>query len=390
MLNWSYPPFQIPKEIYIAWDCKKKGEKNETIWNQLFLDYEKRYFKLAKEFRRRQEKLLPKHWQKIWTELLATMQESRENNATRNLSLKCLNSFAPLLPELVGGSADLSKSNGTKWIGAAIQSQNNGIGNYVEYGVREFAMTAIVNGMALYGGFIPFAGTFLTFSDYARNAVRLAAMMKIHTIFVYSHDSIGVGEDGPTHQPIEQLPSLRMIPGLHVWRPCDGVETVIAWKKMIEKSGPSCLLLSRQTVIHQERNKQQIIQISHGGYVLWESAPEPEVILIATGSEVSITMVAAKELAKKSIHVRVVSMPCCEIFKEQDIDYRNSVLPSTIKKRVAVEAAYPDYWHQFVGCEGQIIGIDRFGISAPWQMVYREYGFTVENIINVVLTNFIF
>ncbi len=384
ILNWPHPPFEIPEEIYAAWDCKEKGEKNETQWNRLFTEYEKQHPDLAKEFRRRQEKELPEQWEQTGKELLATMQASKENNATRKLSLKCLNTFAPLLPELIGGSADLSESNCTKWTGATIQGQDNRSGNYIEYGVREFAMTAIMNGMALHGGFIPFAGTFLTFSDYARNAVRLAAMMKAHAIFIYSHDSIGLGEDGPTHQPIEQLPSLRMIPGLHVWRPCDGVETAVAWKKIIEEPGANCLLLTRQTVAHQDRDEKQIAQIVKGGYILWESAANPEVILIASGSEVAVTIEAAKALAKENISVRVVSMPCCELFKKQNTDYRNSVLPPNVKKRVAIEAAHPDYWYQFVGYEGRVIGIDRFGASAPWQVVYREYGFTVENILNVV------
>ncbi len=385
ILNWPHPPFEIPEEIYAAWDCKEKGEKNETQWNRLFTEYEKQHPDLAKEFRRRQEKELPEQWEQTGKELLATMQASKENNATRKLSIKCLNTFAPLLPELIGGSADLSESNCTKWTGATIQGQDNRSGNYIEYGVREFAMTAIMNGMALHGGFIPFAGTFLTFSDYARNAVRLAAMMKAHAIFIYSHDSIGLGEDGPTHQPIEQLPSLRMIPGLHVWRPCDGVETAVAWKKIIEEPGATnCLLLTRQTVAHQDRDEKQIAQIVKGGYILWESAANPEVILIASGSEVAVTIEAAKALAKENISVRVVSMPCCELFKKQNTDYRNSVLPPNVKKRVAIEAAHPDYWYQFVGYEGRVIGIDRFGASAPWQVVYREYGFTVENILNVV------
>ena len=384
ILNWPHPPFEIPEDIYAAWDCKKKGEKNETQWNRLFTEYEKQYPDLAKEFRRRQEKELPEQWEQTGKELLATMQESKENNATRKLSLKCLNTFAPLLPELIGGSADLSESNCTKWTSTTIQGQDNHSGNYIEYGVREFAMTAIMNGMALHGGFIPFAGTFLTFSDYARNAVRLAAMMKTHVIFIYSHDSIGLGEDGPTHQPIEQLPSLRMIPGLHVWRPCDGVETVVAWKNIIEEPGANCLLLTRQTVAHQDRDKKQIAQIVKGGYILWESVANPEVILIASGSEVAVTIEAAKVLAKENISIRVVSMPCCEIFKKQNTNYRNSVLSPNVKKRVAIEAAHPDYWYQFVGYEGRVIGIDRFGASAPWQVVYREYGFTVENILNVV------
>ncbi len=384
ILNWPHPPFEIPEEIYAAWDCKEKGEKNETQWNRLFTEYEKQHPDLAKEFRRRQQKELPEQWEQIGKELLATMQESKENNATRKLSLKCLNIFAPLLPELIGGSADLSESNCTKWTGATIQGQDNRSGNYIEYGVREFAMTTIMNGMALHGGFIPFAGTFLTFSDYARNAVRLAAMMKTHAIFIYSHDSIGLGEDGPTHQPIEQLPSLRMIPGLHVWRPCDGVETAVAWKNMIKEPGANCLLLTRQTVAHQDRDEKQIAQIVKGGYILWEFSGNPKVILIASGSEVAVTIEAAKALAKENISVRVVSMPCCEIFKKQNTDYRNSVLLPNVKKRVAIEAAHPDYWYQFVGYEGRVIGIDRFGASAPWQVVYREYGFTVENILNVV------
>ncbi|MBW5802587.1 transketolase [Coxiella endosymbiont of Ornithodoros amblus] len=384
ILNWPHPPFEIPEEIYAAWDCKEKGEKNEIQWNRLFTEYEKQHPDLAKEFRRRQQKELPKQWEQTGKELLAMMQESKENNATRKFSLKCLNTFALLLPELIGGSADLSESNCTKWTGATIQGQDNRSGNYIKYGVREFAMTTIMNGMALHGGFIPFAGTFLTFSDYARNALRLAAMMKIHAIFIYSHDSIGLGEDGPTHQPIEQLPSLRMIPGLRVWRPCDGVETAVAWNNMIKEPGPNCLLLTRQTVAHQDRDEKQITQIVKGGYILWEFFGNREVILIASGSEVAVTIEAAKALAKENISVRVVSMPCCEIFKKQDTDYRNSVLPPNVKKRVAIEAAHPDYWYQFVGYEGRVIGIDRFGASAPWQVVYREYGFTVENILNVV------
>ena len=384
ILNWPYPPFKIPPEIYAAWDCREKGEKNEAQWNKLFSDYQKQYFELAKEFQRRQEKRLPLEWKETWDDLFALMQRSKESNATRKLSLKCINAFAPLLPELIGGSADLSESNCTKWTSATIQSLDNRIGNYIEYGVREFGMSAMVNGIALHGGFIPFAGTFLTFSDYARNAVRLAAMMKTHAIFIYSHDSICLGEDGPTHQPIEQLPSLRMIPDLHVWRPCDGIETAVAWKKMLEEPAPYCLLLTRQTVTYQVRNEKQIAQITRGGYILWESSVKPTVILIATGSEVTVTVEVAKMLAEKNVAVRVVSMPCCELFKKQDENYRHFVLPANVKKRVAIEAAHPDYWYQFVGYEGRVIGIDRFGASAPWKVIYREYGFTVENIMNAV------
>ncbi len=244
-------------------------------------------------------------------------------------------------------------------------------------------MTAIVNGIALHGGFIPFAGTFLTFSDYARNAIRLAALTQAHSIFVYSHDSIALGEDGPTHQPIEHLPSLRMIPGLHVWRPCDGTEVAVAWREMIQHHGPSCLVLTRQKVTHQNRNAQQVELITRGGYVLWEATELPQIILIATGSEVMITVEAAKAL-KQTIPVRVISMPCCEIFKNQDIEYQKLVLPSHITKRIVIEAAYPDYWYQFVGHEGKVIGINQFGASAPYQMIYREYGFTQERIIETV------
>ncbi len=316
-------------------------------------------------------------------EFILNSEKFKEDNATRKLSLQCLNAIVSSLPEIIGGSADLSESNCTKWFGASILSQENRQGNYIEYGVREFAMTAIVNGIALHGGFIPFAGTFLTFSDYARNAVRLAALTKAHSIFVYSHDSIGLGEDGPTHQPIEQLPSLRMIPGLQVWRPCDGTEAAVAWREIIEHHGPSCLLLTRQKVTHQNRDSQQVGLIARGGYVLWEATEPAQIILIATGSEVMIAVEAAKAL-EKNIPARVVSMPCCEIFKNQDIEYQKLVLPSHITKRIAIEAAHPDYWYQFVGREGKVIGIDQFGASAPYQMMYREYGFTPERIVETV------
>lgn len=380
ILNWPYPPFTIPLDIYAAWDAKEKGKAYEAEWETLFAKYKKQHPELAHEFLRRQKKKLPEAWEAQWKELISTMQESREDNATRKLSLKCLNTFVHLLPELIGGSADLSESNCTRWSGSVILSKENRGGNYIEYGVREFAMTAILNGIALHGGFIPFAGTFLTFSDYARNAVRLAAMGKVQAVFIYSHDSIGLGEDGPTHQPIEQLPSLRMIPGLHVWRTCDGAETAVAWKQILEHQGPSCLLLTRQKVSHQERNAKQVSLIERGGYILWEPKTDPTVILMATGSEIMIAIEAAKLMEKKNISVRVVSMPCCELFKKQDADYRESVLPSHITKRIAIEAAQPDYWYQFVGCQGDVVGIDRFGASAPWEVVYQKYGFIPEHV----------
>lgn len=383
ILNWPYPPFEIPKEIYTAWDAKEKGKEHEAQWNQLFKNYAKHHSKLAQEFIRRQKKLLLAGYSKKMGELIVNTEESQEDNATRKLSLKCLDTIASSLPELIGGSADLSESNCTRWSGATILSQENRHGNYIEYGVREFAMTAIINGIALHGGFIPFAGTFLTFSDYARNAVRLAALTQVHAVFIYSHDSIGLGEDGPTHQPIEQLPSLRMIPGLYVWRPCDGTETAVAWREMINHPGPSCLLLTRQKVRHQNRNSRQMELIAKGGYILWESQEPIQIILIATGSEVMIAVEAAKAL-ETNIPVRVVSMPCCKIFKNQEIDYQELVLPPHITKRIAIEAAHPDYWYQFVGHEGKVIGIDQFGASAPYQVMYREYGFTSERIINTI------
>ncbi|MFV9992390.1 MAG: transketolase [Coxiella endosymbiont of Dermacentor nuttalli] len=383
ILNWLYPPFEIPQEIYAAWDAREKGEAHETQWNQLFTNYEKHHPELAKEFLRRQKKLLSVDYTKTVEKFILNMEELKEDSATRKLSLKCLNAIAPSLPELIGGSADLSESNCTKWLGANILSKENRQGNYIEYGVREFAMTAIANGIALHGGFIAFVGTFLTFSDYARNAIRLAALTQAHTIFVYSHDSIGLGEDGPTHQPIEQLPSLRMIPNLYVWRPCDGTETAVAWREMIKHYGPSCILLTRQKVTHQHHDLKQMKLISRGGYILWEATEPAQVILIATGSEVMIAVEVAKAL-EKNIPVRVVSMPCCEIFKNQDINYQESVLSSHIIKRIAIEAAHPDYWYQFVGREGKVIGINQFGASAPYQVMYHEYGFTLKRIIDTV------
>lgn len=384
ILDWPYPPFEVPTDIYAAWDAKEKGKAYEAEWEKLFEKYKRQHPELAHEFLRRQKKKLPETWEVQWKKLISIIQESRENNATRKLSLKCLNTFVHLLPELIGGSADLSESSCTKWSGAVLLSKENRGGNYIAYGVREFAMTAVLNGIALYGGFIPFAGTFLTFSDYARSALRLAAMEKVQAIFVYSHDSIGIGEDGPTHQPIEQLPSLRMIPGLHVWRPCDGIETAIAWKQILEHRGPSCLLLTRQKVSHQERDEKQVSLIKKGGYILWEPKTDPIIILIATGSEIMIAVEAAEIMKKQNISVRVVSMPCCELFKKQDANYRESVLPSRIIRRIAIEAAQPDYWYQFVGFQGDIVGIDRFGSSAPWEVVYRKYGFTPEHVVKKI------
>ncbi|AJC50185.1 transketolase [Coxiella endosymbiont of Amblyomma americanum] len=384
ILRWPYPPFKIPKEIYAAWDAKKRGKEHEVQWNQLFAHYKKNYPELGKELLRRKKKMLPEAYVEAMEQYILNEEKLKRNDATRKLSLKCLNAISPFLPELIGGSADLSESNCTKWLNATVFSKENRKGNYIEYGVREFAMTAIVNGISLYGGFIPFAGTFLTFSDYSRNAVRLAALNQTHAIFIYSHDSIGVGEDGPTHQPIEQLPALRMIPNLYIWRPCDGIETAVAWKEMIAHHRPSCLLLTRQKVIHQHHDAKQMKLMAKGGYVLWEAKEEPaQVILIATGSEVMLAVEAAMTL-ESNIPVRVISMPCCEIFKKQSIKYQESVLPECITKRIAIEAAYPDYWYQFVGRKGKVIGIDRFGTSASYKVLYREYGFTLKRVIDTI------
>ncbi len=385
ILNWPHPAFEIPDDIYQAWDARAKGKEREKHWNELLAAYERTHPELAKEFIRRQRGALPNEWEQKIKNLIHTMQTTKEDNATRKFSLKCLNAFAPLLPELCGGSADLSGSNCTNWSGVSLFNRENPTGNYIEYGVREFGMSDIVNGLALHGGLIPFAGTFLTFSDYAKNAVRLAAMMQSHSIFIYSHDSIGLGEDGPTHQPIEQLPSLRMIPGMHVWRPCDGTETAVAWQQVIEHNGPSCLLLTRQKVSHQARNESQIEAIAKGAYPLWEPSSPPNVILISTGSEITVAVEAAKSCLQQNIFVRVVSMPCCEIFKKQPKIYRESVLPPSVKMRIAIEAASPDYWYQFVGSEGQVMGIDHFGASAPWKAVYEDCHLTKEHIVEVVI-----
>lgn len=383
-LAWPHEPFVIPDDIYAAWDSREKGHLAEIAWNAVFVKYETRYPELAKEFLRRQHGSFENEFFSKTKTLIETLQNAAENNATRKFSLKCLNALAPALPELVGGSADLSGSNCTEWSGSSTFSRLHRSGNYIEYGVREFAMTAMINGMALHRGIIAFGGTFLTFSDYARNAIRLAALMKTRSIFIYSHDSIGLGEDGPTHQPIEQLPALRIMPNLEVWRPCDGPETAVAWQEMLRHTGPSCLLLSRQTLTHQVRDAETLADVEKGGYILWEPKKSPVAILIATGSEIGITVLAAKQLQDRNVFVRVVSMPCCERFKKQDDAYQQSVLPAHIRKRVAVEAAASNYWYAWVGSEGRVIGLDRFGESAPYKEVFHHFGFTQEHIMQVV------
>lgn len=382
-LNWPYPPFVIPEDIYQAWDARAKGKKLENEWQNLFAAYKKAYPELAQDLTRRMQKQLPESLVHKTYELIHSLQEKKMAVATRKASQIAINHFTQILPELMGGSADLSESNLTNWEGVKAFSKTVPEGQYIHYGVREFGMSAIMNGMALYGCLLPFGGTFLTFSDYARNALRLAAMMQAHVIFVYTHDSIGLGEDGPTHQSVEHAPSLRLIPHLSVWRPCDAVESVVAWQKAIEHQGPSCLLFSRQTLPHQERDAAMLKQIERGGYVLIDCKGTPEMIMIATGSEVALAVDAAKQLNTSGRKVRVVSMPSTDVFLQQDAAYKESVLPKNVPARLAIEAAASDGWYKFIGCHGRVLGLDRFGASAPAKDVFRDCGFTVEHIISV-------
>lgn len=382
-LQWPYAPFEIPENIYQAWDAREKGKKLEKEWQNLFHAYEKAHPELAKELTRRINKKLPDNWAEKAEELVQSLQEKQLAVASRKASQIAINHFTKILPELMGGSADLSESNLTNWEGVKAFTKKNPEGQYIHYGVREFGMSAIMNGMALYGCLLPFGGTFLTFSDYARNAVRLAAMMRAKTIFVYTHDSIGLGEDGPTHQSIEHAPSLRIIPQLSVWRPCDAVESAVAWQKAIEYQGASCLLFSRQNLPHQARNPLALKNIARGGYVLIDCNGAPEMIMIATGSEVSLAVEAAGKLNAEGKKVRVVSMPSTDVFLNQDDSYRESVLPKAITKRLAIEAATSEGWYRFVGDHGRVLGIDRYGVSAPASQVFKECGLTVEHIINV-------
>lgn len=382
-LGWSSQPFVIPNEIYQGWDARKKGAEREAEWQQLFTAYQKAYPEAARELKRRLEKRLPENWVDAVSRLVSEMCQKKETMATRKASQVCLNYFSKLLPELIGGSADLTGSNLTNWQGVQVFSKTNPQGQYIHYGVREFGMSAIMNGIALYGGLIPFGGTFLTFSDYARNAVRLAALMRQRVVFVYTHDSIGLGEDGPTHQAVEHATSLRLIPQLSVWRPCDTVESAVAWQKALEHKGPTCLLLTRQNVPYLERAPTVLADIERGAYVLSDCNGLPEVIMIATGSEVALAVLAAKQLMEAGTQVRVVSMPATDVFLKQDESYREQVLPKGVTARVAIEAGSTLFWHQFVGPYGRIIGIDRYGASAPAKDVFKEYGFTVEHVIAV-------
>lgn len=388
-LEWPHAPFEIPEEIYEAWDATEKGTDTELLWNHAFAKYETAYPEKAAEFLRRMNRFLPDDFVRLTEAFIQKTQADMQSVATRKASLFCINVYADMLPGLIGGSADLSGSNCTLWENATLFSDHEPTGNYIHYGVREFAMAAIMNGLALHHGVIPFGGTFLVFADYARNAIRLAALMKQKVIYVFTHDSIGLGEDGPTHQPIEHAAMLRMTPNLNVWRPCDVTETAVAWQQALQYQGPSALLLSRQTLPAQKRDDNTLGQISRGGYVLYEPSQTPTMIILATGSEVDLAVQVAKTLeSENDWWVRVVSMPCCETFLEQPIAYQEAVLPKSVVQRVAIEAGAPDYWYRFVGCEGLVIGMDRFGDSAPAADLWEYFGFTVDAVKKKVISTF--
>ncbi len=384
-LNWEHEPFVVPEEIQQGWDHRKAGEKQEAAWNEKFAAYRNAHPELAAEFERRIGGELPAGWDEASQAFIAETDAAAENKATRQASLAALEAFSPLLPELFGGSADLGGSNGTEWSGYKPMRADEPQANYVNFGVREFGMSAMLNGLALHGGFIPFGATFLVFSDYARNAVRLAALMKVQSIFVYTHDSIGLGEDGPTHQAVEHIPSLRLIPDLEIWRPCDTVETAVSWKAAIEhRDGPSALIFSRQGLQFQPREPEQIELIARGGYVLRDCEGEPEVIIIATGSEVELAVAALEAEALEDEKIRVVSMPSTTVFDRQPREYRDEVLPPAIGARIAIEAAATATWHKYVGSDGVIIGIDTFGESAPAKELFAYFGFTVDKVVGAV------
>jgi transketolase len=382
-LGWDHAAFEVPKDIYAGWDAKDKGAKAEAEWNKKFDAYRKEHPKLAAEFERRMAGDLPTDWADKAAAFIKSVDADAKTTATRHASLAAIEGFAKVLPEFMGGSADLGGSNMTEWSNHKSMRADIPDANYINYGVREFGMSAIMNGIALHGGFIPFGATFLMFSEYARNALRMAALMKIRSIFVYTHDSIGLGEDGPTHQAVEQIPTLRMIPNMDVWRACDTVESAVSWKMALEnKTGPSCLIFSRQNLDFQKRSAQQLADISRGGYVLKDCAGTPDAIIIATGSEVALAMGAAEQLKGKKI--RVVSMPSTTTFDKQDVAYKESVLPAGVTARVAVEAAVTDGWYKYVGLNGAVVGIDRFGESAPAPELFKYFGFTVENVVKAV------
>ena len=382
-LGWPHAPFDIPAEIYAAWDATQKGEKLEAEWNTLFADYQTQYPELAAEFARRMAGRLPENFDRAIDAALSEIAQKAEKIATRKASQNCIEVLAKELPELVGGSADLTPSNLTDWSGSVSVTKNGG-GNYIHYGVREFGMAAMMNGMALHGGVKPFGATFLMFSEYARNALRMAALMKINPVFVFTHDSIGLGEDGPTHQPVEQTATLRLIPNMDVWRPCDTAESLIAWAEAVKASDhPSCLIFSRQNLPYIPRSTDTLNKICRGGYVIQEAAGKAQAVIIATGSEVELALNAQKALAEQGIAVSVVSMPCTNVFDRQPAAYRAAVLPADLPK-VAVEAGVSDGWYKYVGTHGKVVGLDRFGESAPADELFKLFGFTVENVVAAV------
>ncbi|AUG99347.1 transketolase [Prodigiosinella confusarubida] len=380
-LGWKYGPFEIPAEMYAEWDARETGQRKESAWNKAFDAYASAYPDLAVEFTRRMNGELPANWQEESAKVVEQWQANPAKIASRKASQNALEAYGKLLPEFLGGSADLAPSNLTIWSGSKALNED-AAGNYIHYGVREFGMTAIANGISLHGGFVPYTATFLMFVEYARNAVRMAALMKIRSIYVYTHDSIGLGEDGPTHQPVEQLASLRVTPNMSTWRPADQVETAVAWKYAIErKDGPTALILSRQNLAQQERSAQQLADVAKGAYVLKDSNGQPDVILIATGSEVDLAVSAYRKLTEEGIKARVVSMPSTDAFDKQDAAYHEAVLPKGVPARVAIEAGIADYWYKYVGLNGAIVGMTSFGESAPAELLFEEFGFTTENVV---------
>ncbi|HDZ9225478.1 TPA: transketolase [Vibrio cholerae] len=381
-LGWEYAPFEIPADIYAAWDAKQAGASKEAAWDEKFAAYAKAYPAEAAEYKRRVAGELPANWEAATSDIIANLQANPANIASRKASQNALEAFGKLLPEFMGGSADLAPSNLTMWSGSKSLTAEDFSGNYIHYGVREFGMTAIINGIALHGGFVPYGATFLMFMEYARNAMRMAALMKVQNIQVYTHDSIGLGEDGPTHQPVEQIASLRMTPNMSTWRPCDQVESAVAWKLAIErKDAPSALIFSRQNLAQQPRSAEQVANIAKGGYILKDCAGQPELILIATGSEVELAVAAYEQLNAEGKAVRVVSMPSTDAFDKQDAAYREAVLPAAVTKRIAIEAGIADFWYKYVGFGGRIIGMTSFGESAPAGELFKLFGFTTENVV---------
>ena len=384
-LGWGHDPFVVPEDVYAHWDARTSGAEAEAAWQSLFDAYKRDCPELADEFQRRMAGELPAEFLTGVDDFIAQCVANESDVASRKASQQAIAAIAPTLPELLGGSADLAGSNLTLWPGATGADASDAEGNYIYYGVREFAMAAMMNGIALHGGFIPYGGTFLIFMEYARNAVRMAALMKQRAIYVFTHDSVGLGEDGPTHQPVEQLTAMRSTPNLDTWRPCDAVESAIAWKQAILRSdGPSALVFSRQTLPHQIGAAERVSDVTRGAYILREEQGELEAVVIATGSEVALAIEAAEKLSAAGRGVRVVSMPCAEVFQRQDVEYRESVLPSHLLARVAVEASHQDWWYKYVGLDGRVVGMNSFGESAPGPVLMKEFGFTVENVIEAV------